>query len=73
MSASASEFRELSVVVPIKDEAENLLPLIEEICVSLDSLNLDYEIIYVDDGSTDSSSAILEDIIPDLTLQFLVG
>ena len=66
MSASASEFPELSVVVPIKDEAENLRPLIREICNSLDRFNVDYEIIYVDDGSADSSSALLEEIILEL-------
>ena len=53
---------ELSVVVPVKDEAENLKPLIEEICASLSASDTDYEIVYVDDGSADSTSSVLKEI-----------
>jgi dolichol-phosphate mannosyltransferase len=49
---------ELSVVVPVKNEAENIQPLIEEIAAALDGVAA-YEIIYVDDGSTDGSGAIV--------------
>ncbi|MEJ2430394.1 MAG: glycosyltransferase family 2 protein [Deltaproteobacteria bacterium] len=45
---------DLSVVVPVKDEEENIAPLIKEICSALDGL-LDYEIVYVDDGSSDKT------------------
>lgn len=45
---------QLSVVVPVKDEAENILPLIEEIHASLEG-RADFEVIYVDDGSTDAT------------------
>lgn len=63
MSATVSEVPELSVVVPVKDEAENLKPLIEEICVSLNSSDTDYEIVYVDDGSVDSTAILLKELI----------
>jgi glycosyltransferase involved in cell wall biosynthesis len=46
---------QLSVVIPIKDECENLRPLHEALCAALDPLGQDYEIIFVDDGSTDGS------------------
>ena len=50
----------LSVVVPIKDERENLGPLHERLHRALDPLNLEYEIVFVDDGSIDGSFAVLE-------------
>jgi dolichol-phosphate mannosyltransferase len=51
---------QVSVVVPVKDEAENILPLIEEIHASLEG-RADFEIIYVDDGSTDATPQRLAD------------
>lgn len=45
---------DLSVVVPVRDEEANIAPLINEICSSLDGL-LEYEIVYVDDGSSDKT------------------
>src|SRR5262249_11407868 len=50
----------LSVVIPIKEERENLRPLHERLRRSLTALNLEYEIVFVDDGSGDGSFAELE-------------
>ena len=47
---------DLSVVVPVKNEAENIAALVGEICAALDGL-ADYEIIFVDDGSSDATAA----------------
>jgi glycosyltransferase involved in cell wall biosynthesis len=44
----------LSVVVPVKNEALNILPLVEEIERACAPLGL-FEVIYVDDGSTDAT------------------
>jgi dolichol-phosphate mannosyltransferase len=44
----------LSVVVPVRDEADNILPLIEEIHLALAG-TCDFEVLYVDDGSTDDT------------------
>lgn len=49
---------ELSVVVPVHNEAENLEPLLDEIVRSLAGV-CRYEIVYVDDGSTDDTLARL--------------
>jgi dolichol-phosphate mannosyltransferase len=45
----------VSVVVPVRNEAENIAPLIAEIAAALDR-RWRYEIIYVDDGSTDATA-----------------
>ncbi len=49
----------LSVVVPLHNEAASLLVLHKELVSSLTSVRQPYEIIYVNDGSTDNSSAVL--------------
>ncbi|HRN68549.1 MAG TPA: glycosyltransferase, partial [Promineifilum sp.] len=43
----------LSLVIPVYNEEENLRPLAEEIRVALDGTGLDYEAIFIDDGSKD--------------------
>ena len=58
-SASATE---ISVVIPVFNEEENIQSLHEKLRASLDGLNLDYEILYVDDGSRDASFEILHSI-----------
>ncbi len=45
----------ISVVVPVLNEAGNINPLIDEIHQALAPLFEDYEIVYVDDGSTDAT------------------
>jgi glycosyltransferase involved in cell wall biosynthesis len=42
----------ISVVVPCKNERDNVAPLVEELQAALTSLGA-FEVIYVDDGSTD--------------------
>jgi glycosyltransferase involved in cell wall biosynthesis len=48
---------ELSVVVPVCNEAENVEPLAREIDAAL--RDRDYEMIFIDDGSDDATAAIL--------------
>jgi dolichol-phosphate mannosyltransferase len=55
--ANAGEPPLLSVVVPVRNEAPNILPLIAEIAVALDGIA--GEIVYVDDGSTDATPRLL--------------
>ncbi len=47
---------QLSVVIPVKNEAENIAPLVAEIHQALDPL-VTFEIVYVDDGSRDDTVA----------------
>jgi glycosyltransferase involved in cell wall biosynthesis len=50
----------ISIVIPIKDERDNLRPLHDRLRQALDPLSLSYEVIVVDDGSTDDSYSVLE-------------
>ncbi|MHC5746486.1 MAG: glycosyltransferase family 2 protein [Nostoc sp.] len=52
---------DVSVVVPIHDEVESLPLLLEAIASTLSSSQVNYEIICVDDGSTDGSGAFLKE------------
>jgi glycosyltransferase involved in cell wall biosynthesis len=45
----------LSVVVPLLNEVETLGPLYDEVRAALEQTEADWEIVYVDDGSTDGS------------------
>ena len=49
----------VSIVVPVRNEAENIVPLIEEITAALGG-RWAYEIIYVNDGSTDATAERLK-------------
>ena len=51
---------DVSIVIPVYDEEENLNPLLSELKVEMDSLGRSYEIILVDDGSRDRSFEILK-------------
>ena len=51
---------DLSIVVPIYNEAESIPYLLDAICNSVEKTNLDYEIICIDDGSTDGSTEVLQ-------------
>lgn len=51
---------QLSVVIPIYNEAESLALLLNELTPTLESTGRDFEIICIDDGSSDSSFAELK-------------
>jgi len=53
---------DISFVIPLKDEEESLPELSEWISRVMNANNFSYEIIFVDDGSTDNSWNIIEEL-----------
>ena len=53
---------DLSVIIPLYNESESLNELNQSIINSLNGKNLDFEIIYIDDGSIDNSWSIINDL-----------
>ena len=49
----------LSIVIPLFNEEENLEPLLAELTAALEGLEHGYEVLLVDDGSSDGSAAVL--------------
>lgn len=59
---STEDIPDVSVVVPVYNEVESVPHLIEAIATSLTQAHLGYEIIGVDDGSTDGSTQLLKQL-----------
>jgi len=51
---------DLSIVIPLYNEEENVEPLHEQLKAALEGIDREYEIIIVDDGSTDGSFDLLK-------------
>ncbi len=52
----------ISVVIPLYNEEKSLAELHNRIILSLQSLSSNYELIFVDDGSTDNSFSVIRDL-----------
>lgn len=57
---AVENFVDLSIVIPLLDEEENIPHLVEALENALDTYGRTYEIIFVDDGSTDGTFAALK-------------
>lgn len=53
---------DLSLVIPVYNEVDNLRPLLEEIREALEAADLSFEVIFVDDGSRDGSGELLAEL-----------
>jgi glycosyltransferase involved in cell wall biosynthesis len=53
----------VSVVVPIHNEERSLLPLYDRLTLTLESLSRPYEILFIDDASTDRSFELLSNLV----------
>ncbi|MFK0192753.1 glycosyltransferase family 2 protein [Kitasatospora sp. NPDC090308] len=65
MTAAAQEGTLLSVVVPMYDEEDALPAFAARMRPVLDGLGARYEVLAVDDGSTDKTAALLRDLSAD--------
>ena len=54
---------ELSIVVPVFNEELGIKEFAQELRNHLDSLEIDYEVIFINDGSKDSTQQIIDQII----------
>jgi dolichol-phosphate mannosyltransferase len=62
-SAEQTEQIEISVVVPVYNEQDNLPILIPQLVEALKSLKRSYEMVFIDDGSSDESRNVLKEIV----------
>lgn len=52
---------DVSIVIPFLNEEPNLKPLCEELKAALDGMDKHYEVLFIDDGSTDAGVQVLDD------------
>ena len=57
--STAGQLRDLSVLIPVYNEQDVLSLLFERLYPVLDALGRSYEVVFVNDGSSDNSAAIL--------------
>lgn len=65
------EKAKVSIIVPVFNEEKNLEPLYKSITDVMSKIGYSYEIIFIDDGSTDSSGEILQSFINDLMVKVI--
>lgn len=64
---------DLSIVIPLHNEEKNIRPLYERITASLGKVTADYEIVFVNDASTDASLNVLKTLRRDDKRVKIVG
>jgi glycosyltransferase involved in cell wall biosynthesis len=53
---------DISIVVPVFNEAENIRPLYDAVSAAMGETDYSWETVFVDDGSTDGTYKVLEDL-----------
>ena len=56
------EARKISIVVPVYNEATNIPALYKELSAQISPLPYSWELVFVDDGSTDGSLQAIKDL-----------
>lgn len=56
---------DLSMVIPVKDENENLPDLMKEIAAAMKPTGFEYEVVIIDDGSRDNTWEVVENLSKD--------
>ena len=53
---------DISIIVPVFNEAATLIDVCQDVRRELTQIGITWELIFMDDGSTDSTDAILEQL-----------
>ena len=56
------KFKKASVVIPLLNEEESIRPLYNDLKKTFKTISSDYEIIFIDDGSTDKSLSVIKEL-----------
>jgi len=70
MNNRSDKIKTLSVVVPVFNEKDNVVPLHQDLVEVLKSLQMSFEIIFVDDKSTDGTYETLKKLAPIKIIRF---
>ena len=62
---TGEEIPQASIVLPCFNEEEHVLREVERICAAMDKSGIGYELLAIDDGSTDQTLARLRRAEPD--------
>jgi glycosyltransferase involved in cell wall biosynthesis len=54
----------VTIVLPCYNEHEHVIEEVERICAAMDASGLTYELLAIDDASTDDTLALLEEALP---------
>lgn len=52
---------EISIIVPVFNEADNVLPMAREVAAAFQDVNRSWELLFVDDASTDDTTKRIEE------------
>ena len=54
--------KKISIVVPVFNEQDNILVFYQAICETMSSLNYDFELLFIDDGSADQTAFLIQNL-----------
>lgn len=72
MPGFAFMIENFSLVIPLFNEEENIERVIEELCLELNKLIINYEIILIDDGSTDNTVSKVQKLLQKLNIDLQI-
>jgi dolichol-phosphate mannosyltransferase len=65
MTKNNNSLPEISVIIPVYNEEDNIQLLYKELCKILENAEVSFELIFVDDGSEDHSLEIIKQLSRD--------